>query len=543
MAFQFFSFARLRTWRAKLVFIGALPVLMAVLTSLYAGGLLFAQNQSMQSFVDEASIHQKEAAKSLVAILRLQISLQKLIASVNPDDIRSSAIETIKATSEAEEHLFRLTESLPDNANVRRLEETLKDLKPKQMKVIALGKKNDDEGAMRAYNEIRREADTIIQLSQDILLEQQSLLAARLTSQSESNSKSLVLMGIVVFAGLWLAAFTVLFFSKTLISGLLSIQVSMKEFSAGNLEVNASYDKEDELGDSVHALNTAVSVIKKVLESILDQARKLDDFTGSLANITETDRSHANNIQNLSNSVLEVSNVLISKSDEVSSSLHNCIEDTFSAANLSGQASQKISASMSASSSFQSSINAIVEKTHSLHHSAKTITDITSTIRAISDQTNLLALNAAIEAARAGEQGRGFAVVADEVRSLAKRTGEAVEEISTLAVEISKNIDITTEAMENASKQLQKNIEELKQTTTLTQESEAAANNAKLQVEHLAQLNKEQRSSIQKFHSISDQLSHQSREAIETVESLGDISREISSSSEALVNVSCFFKK
>ncbi len=272
---------------------------------------------------------------------------------------------------------------------------------------------------------------------------------------------SLVLV-VLVSLGAWLVIRSVMVNIRGVITSLQSIARG-----DGDLTQRVNVESNDEIGAMIELFNSFLDKLQRTIRQIIDAAAPLGQVSKDLYQLTQGSEENAKSQQHHTDSISRDILTMTGSIQEVAQRSRQASDEANSAARQAATAREHVGSLSTGINDLGDSVMGAVKAMEQLEEETQEVGSVLTVIRSIAEQTNLLALNAAIEAARAGEQGRGFAVVADEVRNLAQKTAASTAEIQQIIQRLQNSANTVLNVMTSNGEKSRASIERSIEATQL----------------------------------------------------------------------------
>jgi len=265
---------------------------------------------------------------------------------------------------------------------------------------------------------------------------------------------------ILFIGGSFIGVFVAVVSSKTIITMINNLRNSFFKLEAGDLTTRMDESLKGEMGDIAVMFNTFSSAMHNRTKEIIRYVDILNHNAHELKRIANNTTDGVTQQHQDTDSIATAMNEVVATVSEIANSAARAADEAKAAQVASDEGTSLVKENIAAVNALSNRIQETSQSVNELEQQSLAIGNVLDIIGDIAEQTNLLALNAAIEAARAGEQGRGFAVVADEVRTLATRTQQSTEQIYDIINKLQQGSKSSVTSMAQAIKDVEKNVEQ-----------------------------------------------------------------------------------
>ena len=354
-------------------------------------------------------------------------------------------------------------------------------------KVLEIDRTGDDAAAMALmHGDVKKAALREQELMNKLMESKEQQAKLTLDSNAQVANTASLLMIVLVIAGAIIAVTCGLIITRMITQPLKNAVSAANTIGAGDLSVEVQVTSNDETGQLMVALRAMTENLRSIMSQVSSTSMQVAAASRQMHSAAEHIATGAEEVAVQAGTVSIAGEEMAVTSGDIA---HNCqmaAEGAQKASQTASDGAAIVERTVVVMSQIATKVRESAKTVESLGNRSDQIGTIIGTIEEIADQTNLLALNAAIEAARAGEQGRGFAVVADEVRALAERTTRATKEIGEMIKAIQRETKGAVITMEQGVHQVVAGTEEAAKSGHALQEILAQIKDVAIQVSQIA---------------------------------------------------------
>ncbi|WP_044163017.1 methyl-accepting chemotaxis protein [Virgibacillus sp. MSP4-1] len=547
---------RFKSLKSKILFGFSIIMVLVLILSSYNFVAVDNSNQEVKKILNEDLPLLTVSEKMAYNIAERTLSLRSFLL-YNDSSSRQDYNELMEINKELEKEMLSLT----DSEKAQEFINKKKEWDQKIADVFTAYDNGNEEEAMHIMNlQVSPRARQIMRNFEEMGANQEAVIEKSGTSVIATGQTVWIAGGVMAIVIIIVGIIVALLTSRSISKPITKVMDRMKAIAARDLSHDhLDIQSHDEIGQLVKATNQMnentrelLQKIHSVTETVSNQSDKLtksadevqqgsEQIAATMEEIASSSESQANHVQTLSsNATSFTSNVqeANARGEQMEQTSSYVLQMTEAGTNLMEESIHQMK-------NVDTIVKSSVEKVQELDHQSQKITQLVTVIRDIADQTNLLALNAAIEAARAGEHGKGFAVVADEVRKLAEQVANSVTDITEITGTIQSETSGVVNSLESGYSEVEKGTRQIKYTgetfSQINQAMEEMADSIDTVAHHLSNMastSQQMTSSIEEMATSSEETASDAEEASASAQQTNSSMEEVSSSSDELSKLS-----
>jgi len=522
------------------------------LIAIIAGGIGFTSvanimqiNRNDRNQYERMTIPIAQMGEISTAFQEVRVDLAKAMMAGAVEQKNSFEGQIKQLSNTITDNISKVETSLSSQAEIEAFQQftaSREVFRPLISRIIQLSKSGKDAEAVSLYNNEAVRAASIEQAAIEKLVDLK-INTAKATAEKNAaiGRKSVTISLALTIIGFILAIGAGIFLDRGISRPLRANVQFAQAIASGDLSRTLKVESSDETGILAEALNTMASELCRVINKMVDTSNTVSSAANQLSSASLQMATGTEEVAAQTATVAVASEQMSATATEIAKNCIRAAESARYANDTAEHGESVVEETISVMSRISTRVNESSQTVETLGSRSEQIGEIIGTIEDIADQTNLLALNAAIEAARAGEQGRGFAVVADEVRALAERTTKATREIGAMIKAIQEQTKGAVTAMLDGVREVENGTTEAAKSGDSLKEILGQINTVAMEVSQIASAAEEQTSTVAEISGNINQITEVVQETARGAQESAEAARVLAGMAKELQELASHF--